>query len=206
VRFEFNADQVGATFSCRLDGAAPAPCASPGDYANLAVGQHSFEVTAVGPTGIPDPVPASWSWTVNATPPPPPPPATSTVTGTGTTSASPPTVVTDKAAPSARLAYAKGQRASKLAVVVRVNEAGTVTGRGSVAVPGGASKRYKFKSVSRSVKANGKVKLRFKLRAKALKAIKRALRRKVLTAKITITARDRSGNKKASTARIKLRL
>jgi Tol biopolymer transport system component len=202
VQFEFDADQDGATFRCRLDGAAPAPCASPRDYANLAVGQHSFEVTAVGPTGTADPVPASWSWTVNAPPPPPPPTGTGTVTGTP---ASPPAVVTDKAAPRARLAYAKGQRASKLAVVVRVNEAGTVTGRGSVAVPGGASKRYKFKSVSRSVKANGKVKLRLKLRGKALKAIKRALRRKVLTAKITITAKDRSGNKKTSTVRIKLR-
>jgi hypothetical protein len=114
-------------------------------------------------------------------------------------------VVTDKAAPSAKLTVARTQRASNVSIVVQLNEAGTVTAGGSVAAPGGASKVYKFKSVSRSVNANATTKLRLKLPAKALKAIKRALRRKKLKARLTITVKDQAGNKKTSKATIKLK-
>ena len=65
----------------------------------------------------------------------------------------------------------------------------------------GASKVYKFKTVSRSVAANKLVKLRLKLAKKRLKAVKRALKRgKKLKAKVTVTATDKAGNKRAQKA------
>jgi hypothetical protein len=65
ARFEFRSDEQGATFQCRLDGAAPVPCASPWDYSGLSGGSHSFEVTAIDVAGAADPTPATRSWTVN---------------------------------------------------------------------------------------------------------------------------------------------
>jgi hypothetical protein len=114
-------------------------------------------------------------------------------------------VVTDKAAPSAKLTFAKRQRASNVSVVVQLNEAGTVIGVGSVAAPGGAGKVYKFESVSLTVNANAKTRLRLKFPAKALKAIKRALQRTSLKVKVTVSARDQAGNKMTSKATIKLK-
>ena len=114
-------------------------------------------------------------------------------------------VVTDKAAPTAKLTFAKAQRASNVSVVVELNEAGTVIGVGSVAAPGGAGKVYKFKSVSLSVNASAKTRLRLKLPTKALNAIKRALQRTSLKAKVTISVRDQVGNKMTSKATIKLK-
>lgn len=58
-----------ASFRCRLDDAAPEPCASPVSYAALADGPHAFEVTGHDAGGQPDPTPARYAWTVDATPP-----------------------------------------------------------------------------------------------------------------------------------------
>jgi dipeptidyl aminopeptidase/acylaminoacyl peptidase len=111
----------------------------------------------------------------------------------------------DKTAPTVKLRYARKQRVSKLSVVVQLNEAGTVTARGSVAAAGGASRVYKFKQRSRRVRANAKTRLRFRLRARSLRAVRRVLKRKRLKAKIIITAKDQVGNRRTSTVRIKLR-
>ena len=46
ARFEFAADETGATFECSLDGAEFAPCTSPKEYTDLAVGAHEFQVRA----------------------------------------------------------------------------------------------------------------------------------------------------------------
>jgi hypothetical protein len=81
ARFEFRSDEQGATFRCRLDGGTPAPCASPWDYAGLAAGAHSFEVTAVDPGGTADPSPATRSWTVNPALPDVTPPQTTITYG-----------------------------------------------------------------------------------------------------------------------------
>jgi subtilisin-like proprotein convertase family protein/subtilisin family serine protease len=70
TEFAFGADTGGASFECRLDGAAFAPCTSPKAYAGLADGSHTFDVRAiVGPTT--DPTPASRTWTIDATAPAP---------------------------------------------------------------------------------------------------------------------------------------
>ncbi|MEZ4365717.1 MAG: hypothetical protein R2939_05450 [Kofleriaceae bacterium] len=72
ARFEFRAtgDLVDdATFECALDGAAPAPCASPVELTGLLEGDHVFEVAARRFDGALDPTPASWAWAVDTSAP-----------------------------------------------------------------------------------------------------------------------------------------
>jgi RNA polymerase sigma factor (sigma-70 family) len=74
--FSFQASEAGATFSCRLDGAAFAPCVSPAVYHGLPVGAHSFAVRArdkAGNTGAA----ATADWKV--VPPPDVTPPTTTI-------------------------------------------------------------------------------------------------------------------------------
>ena len=105
------------------------------------------------------------------------------------------TAAPDKKKPSARAAGPAHQDIDKLFVRASMNEAGTVTATGSVNVPGGAARVHRFKPATRTVAANLAVKLAPKLSSKSLKAVKRALkRRKTVKAKITLTAKDRSGN------------
>jgi CSLREA domain-containing protein len=62
-------------YQCRLDStnlADWAPCASPATYADLSLGEHTFEVRAVDEAGNADPTAASYTWTVIATDTTPP--------------------------------------------------------------------------------------------------------------------------------------
>ena len=63
--FSFSATEP-ATFQCRLDGAAFAPCSSPRSYTNLTAGPHTFQVVAVDSSYNVDATPAARSWTVVA--------------------------------------------------------------------------------------------------------------------------------------------
>ena len=63
--FSFSANEP-ATFLCRLDGAAFAPCTSPTSYANLTTASHSFEVAATDASFNVDASPAARTWTVSA--------------------------------------------------------------------------------------------------------------------------------------------
>ena len=65
--FSFSATEP-ATFQCRLDGGAFAPCTSPKSYANLTVGSHTFPVAATDGSFNVDASPAERSWTVLAPP------------------------------------------------------------------------------------------------------------------------------------------
>ena len=110
----------------------------------------------------------------------------------------------DKIAPLQSLGFKPVQDVDKLFVRARMSEPGTLTARATVSV-GGASKVYGFKTVSRSVRANVFTKLRLKLVKKRLKAVKVALKkRKRLRAKITVTAKDKAGNKRSQKATIRL--
>ena len=60
-----------ASFECKLDAGAFAPCSSPRELSGLADGSHSFEVRAVDKAGNKDQSPASFSWSVDATAPRP---------------------------------------------------------------------------------------------------------------------------------------
>jgi hypothetical protein len=83
--FTFSASESGARFECKLDSGAWAPCVSPRNFSDLAVGSHQFSVRAKDTAGNLDATPASFTWTVAVPPPPPPaedntPPQTS-ITG-----------------------------------------------------------------------------------------------------------------------------
>jgi hypothetical protein len=60
--FTFTANETGARFQCRLDGAAFADCSSPATYSGLAAGNHSFAVRAIDAAGNVDATPANHSW------------------------------------------------------------------------------------------------------------------------------------------------
>jgi subtilisin-like proprotein convertase family protein len=66
--FGFGSNPGGASFECRLDGEAFAPCSSGMSYSGLADGTHTFKVRARNMAGA-DPTPATRVWTVDTTPP-----------------------------------------------------------------------------------------------------------------------------------------
>ena len=68
--FTFSSSEAGATFECRLDGAAYSACPSPKSYTNLSNGSHTFEVRAKDGAGNVDATPASRTFTVDVPPPP----------------------------------------------------------------------------------------------------------------------------------------
>ena len=62
--FEFTANQPGASFECKLDAGAFAPCNSPKTYSGLKKGSHSFEVRAADASGNVDSTPAVQAWRI----------------------------------------------------------------------------------------------------------------------------------------------
>jgi hypothetical protein len=110
----------------------------------------------------------------------------------------------DKFAPLEALSFSPVQHVGKLFVTVRSSESGTVRATGTTSTSG-AAKVFRFKPVSRSVKANAKTKLRLRLAKKSLRAVKRALKkRKKLKAKINVSAIDKAGNRRTQKAVIRL--
>lgn len=68
ARFDFSTTEQGASFECRLDGAAFAPCAAPHGLTGLADGERRFEVRASDPAGNVS-APVARTWTVDTTGP-----------------------------------------------------------------------------------------------------------------------------------------
>ena len=60
---------AAASFLCKLDGAAAAPCNSPVSFSGLAEGAHTLVVTALDAGGNADVTPSSYGWSVDTTPP-----------------------------------------------------------------------------------------------------------------------------------------
>jgi hypothetical protein len=64
ARFSFSSE-AGATFECKLDGAAFSACTSSKSYTALTNGRHTFSVRARDGAGNVDASPASRTWTVD---------------------------------------------------------------------------------------------------------------------------------------------
>ena len=63
--FSFTSNQAGSTFRCTLDAGAAAACTSPQSYSGLAIGGHTFSVTATDQAGNVSAA-ASFTWTITS--------------------------------------------------------------------------------------------------------------------------------------------
>lgn len=68
--FDLFSTEFGSTFTCQLDGGAPAPCTSPARFLGLPSGNHVLSVKATDAAGNTDPVGDTWSWTIKGAPHP----------------------------------------------------------------------------------------------------------------------------------------
>jgi hypothetical protein len=117
-----------------------------------------------------------------------------------------PSGVADRSTDFSFLDATSPQKIGKLFVEAQMAEPGTITATGTVQAPK-ASKVYRFKTATAKVLPGNKVKLRLRLPKKALKVVKKALRRgKKLKAKVTVTAKDNAGNTHSAKGTIKLKL
>ena len=62
--FELDANEMGVTYRCSLDGAPATECTSPHSVSGLGLGTHTLSVFAVDAAGNPDPEPATRTWSV----------------------------------------------------------------------------------------------------------------------------------------------
>jgi PKD repeat protein len=161
-----------------------------------------LEVTYVVPTPDPDP-----------TPTPDPTPGPTPGTGAGPAGGSPFVAVPNlkapvTGAPTLALVAAGTQRVLKQrGVVVFASCAGPCTLSASAKVSlAGASRSLKLRSIVRNAASGKQVRLRLVLAKKALRSVRRALRRGVkLTATVTVVATDGSGNSSKATRKIRLK-
>jgi hypothetical protein len=115
----------------------------------------------------------------------------------------------DLAGPNASLF---GRRVQKAGRFVRVgvicrDEPCNVTGQGTVNVPGTrTARRFRLRPARASIPAGGRRTLRLRVSTRALRAIRRALRkRRRVAARVTVTARDAAGNRTVRRRTIRLR-
>jgi len=133
---------------------------------------------------------------------------TVTVLPPGSTLPPPPPPVTDKSAPALKLSGKSTQhvlRQRGVRLRVRVDEAASVLARGRVSVPG-ASATVSARDAKAKLVAGRDTKLRLKFSSKSLRRLRGALRkRSVLTARVTVTATDKAGNKRTLKSKFALR-
>jgi parallel beta-helix repeat protein len=67
--FTFSVDDPEAVFQCSLDGAVFSVCSSPKTYSDLALGAHTFELTALKQNLLVEVAPVNYSWTVTTNTP-----------------------------------------------------------------------------------------------------------------------------------------
>jgi hypothetical protein len=100
---------------------------------------------------------------------------------------------------------ASPQLIGNLVVRAAMGEPGTISATGTVSAPS-TSRVYRFKTVSVKALPGITNTLRLRLPKKALKAVRKALKRhRKLKAKITVTARDKSGNTHSEKGTIRLK-
>jgi glucose/arabinose dehydrogenase len=103
----------------------------------------------------------------------------------------------DKTPPTLHITRSRRQHVLKthyVKITVVPNEVAVITARAKVSIPG-AARVFRLHSSTRQTLGGKRVTLHMRISKKTLAKIRRALRhRKFLTAKVTVTARDASGN------------
>ncbi len=208
--FDLAAASDGALWFTTASGGNLGRMTAAGNVSYLCVGPgHPFWITA-GPGGNVTyttdrvervPVTATGS-PCPAPPPPPRPPAPPVPRGGGSVV---PAVSADRTPAKISLSGAASQRfKGAVSVSVACNEACRATAQATVSV-GGASKVFRSGKTTKQLAAGKRTKLTIKFGKKAVKAIKRALRRKKLTAKVAIVSRDSAGNGSNAKRSVKLK-
>jgi hypothetical protein len=121
--------------------------------------------------------------------------------------AAPVQAAADTLAPTVTLGAARSQKLSRkgdIVVSAQCNEACTVSASAAVTV-GKAAKTFRTAKVTRTLAAGKKISLRLKFPKKALRTIRRALRRKALKVTVSVSTKDRAGNTKTSKRTIRLK-
>ena len=167
-----------------------------------------LEVTYALPTPDPDPDPTP---VPDPKPDPKPGPGTGPGPGSGTPFVAVPSLkapVTGGTVPSLALVAAGTQRVLAQRGVIVLASCGapcTLSASAKVSLAG-ASRALKLRGIVRSAASGKQVRLRLTLSKKALRSVRRALRRGVrLTATVTVIATDALGNSGKATRRIKLK-
>jgi hypothetical protein len=87
AKFNFAANESGASFECKLDDGSWAECSPPLTYSSIEAGEHEFLVRATDTAENVDRTPAIADWTVEEPSPPPPPPSGCTTSVTSVAAA-----------------------------------------------------------------------------------------------------------------------
>jgi subtilisin-like proprotein convertase family protein len=66
AQLSFGSNDAGATFECRLDGAAYEPCAATTAFGGLTLGTHAVSARAIDGSDNEDPSPATYSWLIES--------------------------------------------------------------------------------------------------------------------------------------------
>jgi glucose/arabinose dehydrogenase len=110
----------------------------------------------------------------------------------------PPTTAKDTTPALVKITRKRNQHVLKthyIKITVSPNELATITARGTVNIPG-AAKLFRTHTNTRQCLGGKKVSLRLRISKKTLGKVRRALRhRKFLSARITVTSTDASGNR-----------
>jgi hypothetical protein len=115
-------------------------------------------------------------------------------------------VSADKTAPALKLSGSTRQRVVRqrsVFVLVRVDEPARVVARASIRVPG--AKTVRARAVTKQVAARRTTRFGLTFSKPKLRSFRRALRKRSLTARISVAAKDPAGNAAAAKRRIKLR-
>jgi hypothetical protein len=208
--FAFHANE-SASFSCRLDTGAFAPCSSPVTFSGLAPGGHTVDVQATDTAGNVSPV-VSRHFTVNApaaTPPGTPASPAGQIPGVGGVNGAGGVLgtVIDRTAPRLTLSLGGHRlrlRGNAIALPFRCSETCAARVSGTIAAKGSA-KLYRLGGAARLIDRGRTASLTVHVPRSALRTIRAALRgHRVVTLRLTLRAQDVAGNARTTNSSVRL--
>jgi hypothetical protein len=212
----FHANE-SASFSCRLDAGAFAPCSSPATIGGLAPGGHTVDVQATDLAGNVSPVvsrhftvraPAAMPAGTAATPAGQIPGAGGLTAGAGAGAAGGVLgAVVDHTAPRLSLSPAGGRIrlvGNTISLPFRCSETCTAKATGTISVKGSA-RLFKLAGATKVVQNGRTVRLVVTVPRSAVGSIRRALRaHRVVTLRLSLRAEDLAGNARTSSLSVRV--